>query len=91
MQPGCLSWPSRVEPFGIVVIEALRSGVSDDRVESCGASEIVSDGEDALCCRSLRLRLRTRHGDSIACSQIEASPRSWAGRAARALPDSTGA
>jgi glycosyltransferase involved in cell wall biosynthesis len=40
--------PSRVEPFGIVVIEALRAGCPTIVSSHGGASEIVSDGEDAL-------------------------------------------
>jgi glycogen synthase len=40
--------PSRVEPFGIVVLEALRGGCPAVVSSHGGAGEIVRDGEDGL-------------------------------------------
>ncbi len=40
--------PSRVEPFGIVVLEALRAGCPAVVSSRGGATEIVRDGEDGL-------------------------------------------
>jgi len=79
MQPG-VCHASRVEPSGLS--SSRRSErVSDDRVESCGASEIVSDAKT----RSLSILRydRTRHGDrSLA---LRSKPRAQlAGRRARA-------
>lgn len=40
--------PSRVEPFGIVILEALRAGTPTVVSSRGGASEIVRDGEQGL-------------------------------------------
>jgi glycogen(starch) synthase len=71
--------PSRVEPFGIVVLEALRAGCPVVVSSRGGATEIVRDGVDGLVADPLDLSQLAAAIDRLLCNRILADKLGQAG------------